>query len=45
MLARINLVKQGADLCGSAFDQLVVQHYFADVAWQRTLQKNEFPGT
>ena len=38
-LARINLVKQGADLCGSAFDQLVVQHYFADVAWQRTLQK------
>ena len=39
VLARINLVKQGADLCGSAFDQLVVQHYFADVAWQRTLQK------
>ncbi len=27
VLARINLVKQGADLCGSAFDQLVVQHY------------------
>ena len=26
-------------ICGSAFDQLVVQHYFADVAWQRTLQK------
>lgn len=39
VLARINLVKQGADLCGSAFDQLVVQHYFADVAWQRTRQK------
>ncbi|MFR0869219.1 MAG: aminotransferase class I/II-fold pyridoxal phosphate-dependent enzyme [Adlercreutzia sp.] len=38
VLARINLVKQGADLCGSV-DQLVVQHYFADVAWQRTLQK------
>ena len=39
VLARINLVKQGADLCGSAFDQLVVQHYFADIPWQRTLQK------
>ena len=39
VLARVNLVKQGADLCGSAFDQLVVQHYFADIPWQRTLQK------
>ena len=39
VLARINLVKQGADLCGSSFDQLIVQHYFTDVNWQRTLQK------
>lgn len=39
VLARINLVKQGADLCGSSFDQLIVQHYFADIPWQRTLQK------
>lgn len=39
VLARINLVKQGADLCGSSFDQLVVQHYFQDAPWARTLQK------
>ena len=39
VLARINLVKQGADLCGSAFDQAIVQHYFTDAPWQRTLQK------
>lgn len=39
VLARINLVKQGADLCGSSFDQLIVEHYFKDIPWQRTLQK------
>lgn len=39
ILAKINLVKQGADLCGSSFDQVVVEHYFTDTPWQRTLQK------
>lgn len=39
VLAKVNLVKQGTDLCGSSFDQVVVEHYFTDTAWQRTLQK------
>ena len=39
VLARINLVKQGTDLCGSAFNQVVVEHYFTDTPWQKTLQK------
>ncbi len=39
VLSRINLVKQGTDLCGSSFDQVVVEHYFTDTPWQRTLQK------
>lgn len=39
VLAKINLVKQGTDLCGSSFDQVVVEHYFTDTPWQRTLQK------
>lgn len=39
VLAKINLVKQGGDLCGSSFDQVVVEHYFTDTPWQRTLQK------
>lgn len=39
VLARINLVKQGADLCGSAFNQVVVEHYFTDTPWQKTLRK------
>ena len=38
-LAKLNLVKQGTDLCGSAFNQVVVQHYFTDTPWQKTLQK------
>ncbi|WP_251213180.1 PLP-dependent aminotransferase family protein [Adlercreutzia murintestinalis] len=39
VLSKINLVKQGADLCGSSLDQAVVQHYFTDTPWQRTLQR------
>lgn len=39
VISKINLVKQGTDLCGSSFDQAVVQHYFTDTAWQRILQK------
>ncbi len=38
VLAKINLVKQGTDLCGSSFDQVVVEHYFTDTPWQKTLQ-------
>ncbi len=38
VLARINLVKQGTDLCGSAMNQVVVEHYFTDTPWERTLQ-------
>ncbi|NHM14662.1 PLP-dependent aminotransferase family protein [Xiamenia xianingshaonis] len=38
VLARINLVKQGTDLCGSAMNQVVVEHYFVDTPWERTLQ-------
>ncbi len=39
VLSKVNLVKQGTDLCGSSLDQAIVQHYFEDVNWQRTLQK------
>ena len=39
VISKINLVKQGTDLCGSSFDQIVVEHYFTDTPWQRTLQK------
>lgn len=39
VLAKINLVKQGTDLCGSAFNQVVVEHYFTDTPWQNTLRK------
>lgn len=38
VLAKINLVKQGSDLCGSSFDQAVVEHYFTDTNWQKVLQ-------
>jgi len=38
VLSRVNLVKQGADLCGSSLDQAVVRHYFTDTPWERTLQ-------
>ncbi|MGI6105827.1 MAG: PLP-dependent aminotransferase family protein [Raoultibacter sp.] len=38
-LSRINLVKQGTDLCGSAFTMVTVEHYFTDTPWQKTLQK------
>lgn len=39
IISKINLVKQGSDLCGSSFDQIVVEHYFTDTPWQRTLRK------
>ncbi|NTU89553.1 MAG: aminotransferase class I/II-fold pyridoxal phosphate-dependent enzyme, partial [Actinobacteria bacterium] len=39
ILAKVNLVKQGADLCGSAFNQVMVEHYFKDTPWRETLAK------
>ncbi|MCL2889266.1 MAG: PLP-dependent aminotransferase family protein [Eggerthellaceae bacterium] len=38
VLDRINLVKQGTDLCGSAFAMVVVEHYFRDTPWKETFQ-------
>lgn len=39
VLSKINLVKQGTDLCSSSFDQVVMEHYFKDTPWQQILQK------
>lgn len=39
VLAKINLVKQGTDLCGSTFDQMVMERYFKDTNWQSILHK------
>jgi 2-aminoadipate transaminase len=37
ILARVLLVKQAADLCGSAFTQSVAEHYMTGTAWRRVL--------
>ena len=37
--AKINLAKQGTDLCGSMFDQKMAAAYFSETPWQHTLQK------
>ncbi|MCL2136548.1 MAG: PLP-dependent aminotransferase family protein [Coriobacteriia bacterium] len=34
---KINLVKQGTDLCGSALCQVIVEHYFKSTDWRATL--------
>lgn len=39
ILEKINLVKQGTDLCGSALNQVIVEHYFNDTNWQAELEK------
>ncbi len=39
ILAKINMVKQGTDLCGSALNQVIVEHYFNDTDWRGTLAK------
>lgn len=39
IIARVNLVKQGADLSGSIMNQLMVEHYFNDTAWKNVLQE------
>ncbi|MDR1422867.1 MAG: PLP-dependent aminotransferase family protein, partial [Coriobacteriales bacterium] len=37
ILQRLNMVKQGTDLCGSALCQVIVEHYFAETPWRQTL--------
>ena len=39
VIGKINLVKQGTDLCGSMFDQVMAGAYFTETPWQHTLQK------
>lgn len=39
ILSKINMVKQGTDLCGSALNQVIVEHYFNDTDWRATLAK------
>jgi len=38
ILAKLLLVKQAADLCGSAFAQVTAERYFAGTRWRRVLQ-------
>jgi 2-aminoadipate transaminase len=38
ILAKLLLVKQAADLCGSAFAQVTAEHYFRGSRWRRVLQ-------
>ena len=39
VIGKINLAKQGTDLCGSMFDQVMAAAYFTETPWQNTLQK------
>lgn len=39
VIGKINLAKQGTDLCSSVFDQKMAAAYFRDTPWQNTLQK------
>ena len=39
VIGKINLAKQGTDLCSSVFDQNMAAAYFRDTPWQNTLQK------
>lgn len=38
ILAKLLLVKQGADLCGSNFAQVTAERYFSGTRWRRVLQ-------
>jgi 2-aminoadipate transaminase len=38
ILQKIKMVKQGADLCGSALCQVIVEHYFNETPWRETLE-------
>ena len=40
IISKINLIKQGTDLCGSALCQVMVEHYFHDTQWRETLKKS-----
>ena len=35
---KINLVKQGSDLCGSALCQIMVEHYFNSIDWRSVMK-------
>jgi 2-aminoadipate transaminase len=37
ILQKIKMVKQGTDLCGSALNQVIVEHYFNETPWRETL--------
>ena len=39
ILDKVNMVKQGTDLCGSALNQVIVEHYFNDTDWRAELAK------
>jgi 2-aminoadipate transaminase len=38
ILQKIKMVKQGTDLCGSALNQVIVEHYFNETPWAQTLE-------
>ncbi len=38
ILAKVLIVKQAADLCGSAFAQVTAERYFAGTRWRKVLQ-------
>jgi 2-aminoadipate transaminase len=38
ILQKLNMVKQGTDLCGSALCQVIVEHYFNETPWRETLE-------
>lgn len=38
VLSKINLVKQGTDLCGPALNQIMVEHYFTSINWEKILR-------
>ena len=37
ILKKLNMVKQGTDLCGSALCQVIVEHYFREIPWREVL--------
>ncbi len=39
VVGKVNLMKQGTDLCNSMFDQYMAAYYFKETAWQHTLRK------
>jgi 2-aminoadipate transaminase len=39
IMQKLNMVKQGTDLCGSALCQVIVEHYFKETDWRATLAR------